>query len=280
MGSPSDRPILPPSSGGKSPVAIVTGANHGIGAGTARTLANRGVRVLVTGLPLPPDESGDLPTAYYTDRSRHPEEVADAIRRDGGQAHAVALDLADGSAASTLYYEAEAAFDDPVRILVHNASGWIADTFGAVDHHAGAGREVSVETFDRQFDVDARAGALLIAEHARRHRRRDDDWGRILTLTSGSPEGFPGEASYGAAKAALENYTMTAAAELARMGITANSVLPPVTDTGWVTDSIRHFVADSWSHHHVAAPGEVAAVIDWLCSDAAYLVTGNRIVLR
>src|SRR5580765_2830541 len=55
----------------------------------------------------------------------------------------------------------------------------------------------------------------------RRHIGRGATWGRIVGLTSGGPNGFPGEVSYGAAKAALENYTMSAAFELAPLGITA-----------------------------------------------------------
>ena len=86
--------------------------------------------------------------------------------------------------------------------------------------------------------------------------------------------------SYGAAKAALENYVMSAAAELAPYGITANIVHPPVTDTGWVTDDVRAFVATSPDHHHVAAPSDVADVIAWLCSDAARLVTGTLVRMR
>ena len=104
--------------------------------------------------------------------------------------------------------------------------------------------------------------------------------GRIVSLTSGGPMGFPGEASYGAAKAALDNYTMTASIELADLGITANVVHPPVTDTGWVTDDVRRFVAESTDHVHVATPAEVAEVIAWLCTDAARLVTGNLVRLR
>ena len=92
--------------------------------------------------------------------------------------------------------------------------------------------------------------------------------------------GFPGEASYGAAKAALENYTMTASIELANEGITANVVYPPVTDTGWITDDVRRFVASSDDHVHIAEPDDVAEVIAWLCTDAAGLVTGNVIRLR
>ena len=92
--------------------------------------------------------------------------------------------------------------------------------------------------------------------------------------------GFPGEVSYGAAKAALENYTMSASTELAPFGITANIVHPPVTDTGWITDDVRAFVASSREFHRVVAPEQVAEVIAWLCSDAARLVTGNVIRLR
>ena len=167
-------------------------------------------------------------------------------------------------------------------MLVHNASGWRKDSFDPDDDDRfGRSRDrVSAETFDAQFHVDARAGALLIAEFADRHRRRGDDWGRIVTLTSGGPMGFPGEVSYGAAKAALENYTMSASIELAALGITANVVYPPVTDTGWITDDVRRFVAESPDHVHIAAPDEVAGVIAWLCTNDAKLVTGNIVRLR
>ena len=92
--------------------------------------------------------------------------------------------------------------------------------------------------------------------------------------------GFPEEVSYGAAKAALENYAMAAALELAPFGITSNVVYPPVTDTGWVTDEVRADVERNPALLHVVPPGEVAEVIVYLCSDAAWLITGNVIHLR
>jgi NAD(P)-dependent dehydrogenase (short-subunit alcohol dehydrogenase family) len=77
-----------------------------------------------------------------------------------------------------------------------------------------------------------------------------------------------------------ENFTMSAAFELAERGVTANVVAPPVTDTGWVTDEVRRLVEERTDLIHVATPTEVAEVIAFLCSEASRLVTANRIELR
>ena len=151
---------------------------------------------------------------------------------------------------------------------------------GATDRLGRSLRPVSARSWAEQFAVDAMAAALMIAEFARRHRDRGGTWGRIIGLTSGGELGFPEEVSYGAAKAAQVNYTMSAAMELAGSGITANMVYPPVTDTGWVTDEVRQFVAASGTHFHVADPEQVAEVIAYLASEAAALITGNVITLR
>ena len=124
------------------------------------------------------------------------------------------------------------------------------------------------------------APALLIGEFARRHIARGAGWGRIIGLTSGGDLGFPEEVSYGAAKAAQTDYTMSAALELAEHGITANMVHPPVTDTGWVTGTVREAVAADPALIHIAGPAEVAEIIAYLISDAAALITANVITLR
>ena len=119
-----------------------------------------------------------------------------------------------------------------------------------------------------------------MAEFARRHISRQAHWGRIIGLTSGGPLGFPTEVSYGAAKAALENYTMSAAFELAQFGITANIVYPPVTDTGWVNEAVREHVKHASDLIHIVQPEEVAEVIAFLSSDFARLITANTVRLR
>lgn len=262
-------------------VALVTGANHGIGAATARALASCGARVLVSYLRVRDEVDPGIPDLYRERRAGDASEVVEAIRAAGGVVEAVEADLTDPAAPARLFDAAEERLG-PVDILVNNATGWLADTFTTNDtDHLGRDLvRLSAATFDRQFGVDARGGALMIAELARRHAARRAGWGRIIGLTSGGPEGFPGEVSYGAAKAALENYTMSAAFELAPLGITANIVYPPVTDTGWVTDEVRAHVEGSRHLIHIAPPEEVARVIAFLVSDQARLITANIVRLR
>jgi 3-oxoacyl-[acyl-carrier protein] reductase len=262
-------------------VAVVTGANHGIGAATAVALANAGADVMVTYLGVDDPVAPGTPDEYRRRRAAGAGDVLAAIDALPGRAIAIEADLLDSSVIPHLFERAERELG-PVEILVNNASGWVADTFTAMstDRIGRTLAAVSAATIDRNLGVDARGGALMIAEFAHRHIARRANWGRIVSLTSGGPQGFPQEVSYGAAKAALENYTMAAATELAPYGITANVVYPPVTDTGWVTDAVREFIAQSPEHVRVAEPVEVAEVIAWLCSDAARLVSGSIIRLR
>ena len=262
-------------------VAIVTGANHGIGAATARALAAAGAAVVCAYYRVQDAPDPGIPDAYRRNRAADASDVVASIEAAGGHAHAVEQDLTDPAAAAALFESAEERFG-PIDILINNATGWVADTFKPVtsDRHGRHLRPVSPRTWNQQFGVDAMAPALLIGEFARRHAARGANWGRIVGLTSGGDLGFPEEVSYGAAKAAQTNYTLSAAAELADLGITANMVHPPVTDTGWVTDSVRAGVAESDHLVHVATPDGVAAVIAYLCSDAAALISGNVLTLR
>jgi len=261
--------------------AIVTGANHGIGAATAQALARQGCSVLITYLRVRDEQDPAVPQRYRDRRGQDADAVTAAITAQGGTAVAVEADLSDPGVPAMLFDTAQAELG-PVDILVNNATGWVQDSFGAAgtDQAGRLLQPVTEQSWRRQFTVDAMAAALLIAEFARRHIGRGADWGRIIGLTSGAELGFPEEVSYGAAKAAQESYTLSAAAELARHGVTANMVHPPVTDTGWVTDATRAVVARSSTMFHVAEPAQVADVIAFLASDAAALITGNVLTLR
>jgi 3-oxoacyl-[acyl-carrier protein] reductase len=244
-------------------------------------LAGNGARVLVSYLRLNDAPESGTPEAYRANRARDASAVVAEIQAIGGQAQAVEADLRDPATPGMLFDAAESAFG-PVEILINNATGWLTDSFvPRSEDRLGRGlRGVSAASASQVWEVDGRGSALMIAEFSRRHIARGATWGRIIGLTSGGPLGFPEEASYGAAKAALTNYAMSAALELGAYGITSNVVYPPVTDTGWITPGVEDFVATSQLHFHIARPEEVAEVIAFLASDHARLITANVIQLR
>ncbi|KAB8190702.1 SDR family oxidoreductase [Nonomuraea phyllanthi] len=257
-------------------VALITGANHGIGAAAAVALAAEGVSVFLTYKRLDPLRHPAYPEAYDRARAEGADGVVRRIREAGGRAASGEADLTDPAVPKTLFDQAEKAFG-PVDILVNNASGWGSDTFTPAESD-GFGRPlrpVDAETHDGQFAVDVRAPALLIAEFARRHIERGATWGRIIGLTSEGPRGFPSEVSYGASKAAQESYTMSAAHELGPYGITANMVHPPITDTGWINEEVEKLARVHGPLRSVGQPEDVAEVITFLASHQGRRVTAQ-----
>jgi 3-oxoacyl-[acyl-carrier protein] reductase len=204
-------------------VAVVPGANHGIGAATARALAAEGARVLVTYLRLPLEEAlarraaageSDTPreAQYAVHRAGSADAVVAAIRAAGGLVEAWEADLSDPAAVPILFDHAEAVFG-PVEVLVNNAAHWESDTFRpaaltpAAEEPVPWSRPVSItaESHDRHFAVNSRAVAMMMAELARRYAERGADWGRIINVSTDGASGFSGEISYGASKHAMES---------------------------------------------------------------------------
>ena len=173
-------------------IAIVTGANHGIGAAAAQALAQRGCAVLCTFLRVDDPDDPGTPRAYRDHRAQDATAVVARIRDGVGRAAAVEADLSDPATPVMLFDTAEKQFG-PVDILVNNATGWLADTFAAAsaDRLGRSLQPVTAQTWTRQFTVDAMGAALMISEFARRHIARQATWGRIIGLTSGSASASP-----------------------------------------------------------------------------------------
>jgi 3-oxoacyl-[acyl-carrier protein] reductase len=127
--------------------AIVTGANHGIGAATAAALAHRGCAVLCTFLRVADPADPGTPQAYRDHRAQDAGAVLAEIHADGGHAVAVEADLSDPGTPAMLFDTAEEQLG-PVDILVNNATGWLADTFApsASDRHGRSLRPVTAAT--------------------------------------------------------------------------------------------------------------------------------------
>ena len=111
--------------------ALVTGANHGIGAAAASALARRGCAVLCTYLRLDDPVDPGTPQEYRDHRAQDAGPVVAQIQAAGGRAVAVEADLADPDTPARLFDLAEEQLG-PVDILVNNATGGsVPDTFAA-----------------------------------------------------------------------------------------------------------------------------------------------------
>jgi 3-oxoacyl-[acyl-carrier protein] reductase len=253
--------------------AIVTGANHGIGAATARGLAAAGCAVFIQFLRFRPI---DAPGA--TERMQDAMRVVNEIRSAGGRAESWETDLAVPENVPALFDRAEAAFGR-VEIVVNNAAVSEHDTFDPrPDARDWAGRLtafLTADSHDRHFAVNTRAVALMMAEHAKRHVARSGTWGRIINVSTDASPSFPGEISYGASKYAMESYSRAASWELGRFGITVNIVSPGPTDTGWITPEMVEDMKRATPLGRVGVPDDIADVIVFLASEQARWITGQ-----
>jgi 3-oxoacyl-[acyl-carrier protein] reductase len=274
-------------------VALITGANHGIGAATARALAAEGVAVFIAYVRLAPwggEATADLldlatpgRSLYAARRAQTADQIVDAIRAQGGRVEALEADLADPATIPHVFDRVEAVFG-PVDVVVNNAAagGEPKDTFlplsaEAPDRFARSLESVTAASHDRHFAVNSRAVALLMAEYARRQVARGATWGRIINVSTDGASCFPEEVSYGASKAALESYSRSAAIELSRYGITVNIVSPGPIQTGWITPEMEASIIPSIPLGRLGQPEDVADVIVFLASEQARWLTGQRL---
>jgi 3-oxoacyl-[acyl-carrier protein] reductase len=274
-------------------VVVVTGANNpcGIGAAVVKAFAAQGANTFIHYFrrkDSEPDEStmaGPGEAFYSSQQALSPEGVLKSVRDLGRKVHAWEADLSEPCVASDLFNEAEKALG-PVSVLINNAAYWEGDTFvpaGAElanklnETWTDRPQTISAESYDRIFDVNTRAPALLMAEFARRHIERRDKWGRIINVSTAGAYCFPSEISYGASKLALEGYTRSAAMELGRWGITVNAVALGPVQTGWITPELERQILPTIPMGKIGTPEDVADVIVFLASEQARWITGQRI---
>ena len=245
-------------------VALLTGASSGMGFATARALARRGAKVVIA------SRGG-----AKLERAHH-ELVA-----EGAQVEACVVDVRSAESLKRLVQQAEGTMG-PVDVLVANGGG------------PPAKRATELEDSDWQ---DAVALCLLFIPRLCQMvlpGMRKHGWGRIVALNSVSArQPIPGLALSNSLRPAVVGYMKTLSMEVARDGITVNTVLPGYTRTDRQEElaqamSLRtgkkpEEVLAEWAANvplgRLAEPAEIAEVVAFLCSPAASYLTGQAVTV-
>ena len=228
-------------------VAVVTGAGRGIGEGVALKLAEEGALVVCTDID---------------------EQAASAVaQRCGRGAWAHHLNVTNSAQCDQLV-EAVVQRQGRLDVLVNNAG----ITRDAMLH------KMTDEQWDEVLSVDL-SGEFFMTRAASRVMRNARA-GRIVNIASASWMGNMGQANYAAAKAGVVGLTRTAAKELARYQVTANSICPGFIDTAMtrgIPEQIREQQLAKIPLGRAGQAADVAAVVAFLASDEAGYITGEVI---
>ncbi len=246
-----------PSLEGK--VAIVTGAGRGIGREHALALARAGARVVVNDLGASlAGEGADTAPA---------QQVVEEIEAAGGAAVGNGDDVADFGAAERMVRQA-------------------IDELGGLDilvNNAGVTRDrmlvnMSEDEWDSVIGVHLK-GHFAPTRHAAAYWRERSKAGadvKARVINTSSPSGVfgnVGQANYGAAKAAIAGFTIIAAQELGRYGVTVNCLAPNARTR--MTEAAFGEIPAPEEGFDVMDPANIAPVVVALCADEAQGITGQ-----
>ena len=236
-------------------ILLVTGASRGIGAATARRAAEAGWDVAV----------------HYSRDARAAEDVAAGVRERGQRACVVQADVADEAQVETMFRQVDAILGR-LDGLVNNAG--IVDVAQRLD-------EMTAARIRRLFDVNV-LGAFLCAREAvrRMSTRQGGAGGAIVNLSSAAARlSSPGiYLDYAATKAAIDNFTLGLAREVADEGIRVNGVRPGIIDTDiHATSGMLQRAQAAIATiplQRMGTADEIAQSIVFLLSDASSYTTG------
>lgn len=268
-------------------VALITGANHGIGAATALALGNQGVKVFASFF-CPPcqyseaelkraEKAGLGGDVFY--RAMQQKPIGQLVSRfeDAGMTiSALEADLAEETNISQLFDVCEKELG-PVDILINNHTHCVLETFDP-EQTSTDGSEVFLPTaasIDAHFAINARAYALMMQAYLKQYLENGLNCGRIVNTSTDAAHCHPLNVSYAASKHAIESYSRSAACEMGKYGITVNVIAPGPIQTGYILPEDEKAIAESTPLGRVGSPEDVADVTVFLCSEQARWLTGQ-----
>lgn len=235
-----------------SRVAVITGASRGIGAATARVLANRGFRVVVN----------------YRASAQEADEVVAAIAAAGGEAISVRADVTVADDIAAMFAATERRWG-PVDVLIHNA---------LIPYDITSFADLTWEQLGGKLDRELHAAFLLTKAAVPGMTSRG--YGRLLYLTA-APSRHPrnGMINLGVAKAAMNQFVRYVALELAPHGITANLVAPATVQGSSMSEKLTAAqlttLGAAAPMGRLVTPDEVANTLAFLAGEDSGFTTGH-----
>ena len=235
--------------------ALVTGGNRGLGAAIARFLHDAGHRVIIT----------HTPGNSTIDQWQHAQAA------QGYAFAAYGVDVSDYESAQEL---ARRMYVDGYRIdiLVNNA---------------GITRDATLRTMDKSgWDAVLRTNldSMFNVNKPFLDPMLERGWGRIINVSSiNGSKGQFGQTNYSAAKAGVHGFTKALALEVARKGVTVNTVSPGYLATEMVMavrEDVRQKIIDAIPVGRLGQPAEIAELVAFIASEAAAFMTGSNVAMN
>ncbi|HPE59523.1 MAG TPA: SDR family oxidoreductase [Thiolinea sp.] len=231
--------------------ALITGGARGIGAATAKALAQDGYRVFIN----------------YVNSTRIAADLADTIKTSGGEAYPVQADVRDDQQLQAMFTLINEQYGG-VDILVSNAN---------MHFTPKPFLEQTWDEFAQKLNDEmhaAYASARLAAASM-----KEKHFGRLVFISSTLSEvPAPHFIAHGTAKGALDSFNKYLAQELGPYGITSNIVAPGLVDTDSTKDApaeFKEFIRANTPTRKIATPEDIANTVRYLSSEASGHITGT-----
>ncbi len=237
-------------------VALVTGGMGGLGTAICRRLYRAGFAVAAT----------------YSPHNRSPEAWLAAERDEGYRFSAYKVDVTDFAESEAMMQKVLADMGR-LDVLVNNAGITRDRTLAKMQPEQWS--EVIRTNLDSVFNMSKHALEPMLAQQ----------WGRIMNISSvNGQKGAIGQANYAAAKAGMHGFTKALALEVARHGVTVNTVSPGYLRTKMVEqvpqEVMQSKILPQIPMGRLGEPDEVAALIAYLSSDEAGFMTGANLAIN